>query len=61
MIHKCFELALRIQGKSGKKLVDFKRTLHTEFTEDIESLKKDVEMLANCFPFLDQDDYFKCE
>ena len=61
MIHKCFELALLIQGKSCKKLVDFKRTLHAEFTEDIESLKKDVEMFANCFPFLDQDDYFKCD
>ena len=49
LIHKAILLALKIQDKVGKKLVDFTKNL--ENNENIESLKKEVNDFANKFPF----------
>ena len=56
-----FQFRSKSSGKSGKKLIDFKRCLNEEFSDEIKELKGDVEMFSQCFTFLDQEDYFKCE
>ncbi len=52
-INKCVELCLRVQNDSGKKLVDFKKVLHENFSNDIELLKNDVNEFASKFDFYD--------
>ena len=49
LIHKAIILALNIQDKVGKKLIDFTKAL--ENNSDVNELKKDVQQFANNFPF----------
>ena len=53
-INECVELCLRIQNDSGKKLVDFKKDLHENYSNDIELLKNNVNEFASKFDFYDE-------
>jgi len=49
-LHKGLQIALEIQEKSGKKLVDFLKTLdNDEYKEKITALKKEVEAWSGKF------------
>mmetsp|Transcript_68455 Transcript_68455/g.190339 ORF Transcript_68455/g.190339 Transcript_68455/m.190339 type:complete len:402 (+) Transcript_68455:82-1287(+) len=49
-LQKAADLALDVQGKSGKKLADFLNTLDADFQGDIEALREEVESFASAFP-----------
>ena len=53
-INECVELCLRVQNDSGKKLVDFKKVLHENYSNDIELLKNNVNEFASKFDFYDE-------
>ena len=48
-IDKAIKLAIKIQEKVGKKLVDFKKELINN--NEIEELRKEIEQFANSFTF----------
>ena len=50
------ELCIKIQNKSGKKLVDFKNVLHSEYQDDINNLKENVNKFADQFDFYEEMD-----
>tara|TARA_B100000963_G_scaffold359925_1_gene388794 strand:+ start:451 stop:1773 length:1323 start_codon:yes stop_codon:yes gene_type:complete len=50
---ECFQLCETIQRKSGKKLVNFKKTLEQDFQDEIENLKKRVNVFAEKFEFIE--------
>ena len=52
-IVECFQLCETIQEKSGKKLVNFKKTLEDDFCEEIASLKNRVNEFADKFEFIE--------
>ncbi len=51
LIDKCLNLALEIQSKSGKKLVDFKNVLNADYCEEISELRSKVNEFAKQFEF----------
>ena len=52
-IDKSIQLCIKIQGQSGKKLVDFKRVLHLDFIEELNQLRSEVNDFAEKFEFYD--------
>ena len=50
-INECVELSIKIQNKSGKKLVDYKEVLHNDFNHDINCLKDRVNKFSEKFEF----------
>ena len=55
-INNCVELCIKVQKKSGKKLVDFRNILHSEYQDDINNLKENVNKFADQFDFYDNID-----
>ena len=50
-LHRGLQMALEVQGKSGKKLVDFLKALGEKEAQDkLQSLKAEVEAWAGKFP-----------
>ena len=56
LLHKCFELCINVQNVSGKKLVDFKKAIQTEFQKDITDLRQEVNSFAEKFEFIEETD-----
>ena len=52
-IDKSIQLCIKIQGQSGKKLIDFKKVLHLDFSKEINQLRSDVNNFAENFEFYD--------
>ena len=50
-LNESVNLCLKIQERSGKKLVDFKKILHSDFENEILNLKNRVNIFANKFEF----------
>ena len=50
---ECFQLCETIQEKSGKKLVNFKKTLEQDFQDEIVNLKNRVNEFAEKFDFIE--------
>ena len=48
-LHQGLQLALEVQNKQGKKLVDFVKGLEGDYKEKIAALRKDVETWAGKF------------
>jgi glycine hydroxymethyltransferase len=57
LLDDCLILALEIQGKSGKKLVDFKNILNADYSEEIAELRSNVNNLAETFEFYESGFY----
>ena len=55
LLHKCFDLCINVQEKSGKKLVDFKKAIENDFQEDINVLRDEVNTFAEKFEFIEDD------
>ena len=55
LLHKCFDLCIRAQEKSGKKLKNFKETVETNFSEEINNIKKEVNEFAEQFEFIEEE------
>ena len=54
LLDKTIKLTIDIQKKSGKKLIDFKKTITEEYyNKEINTIKKEVNTLANKFEFID--------
>ena len=43
-------MALRVQEKSGTKLIEFLKVLDVDFQEEIASLREEVDAFARAFP-----------
>ena len=50
---ECFQLCEKIQEKSGKKLINFKKSLDEDFKDEIENLKNRVNEFAEKFKFIE--------
>ena len=50
-IDRAIQLCIKIQEKSGKKLLDFKQSLETDFSEEINELRNEVNNFAENFEF----------
>tara|TARA_B110001450_G_C17662832_1_gene498098 strand:- start:2162 stop:3487 length:1326 start_codon:yes stop_codon:yes gene_type:complete len=53
LIDRCVNLCIKVQEKSGKKLIHFKRFLHNnrEFQHSLQNIKKDVNHFSSRFEF----------
>jgi glycine hydroxymethyltransferase len=56
LLHKCFELCIKVQNVSGKKLVDFKKAIQNDFQQDIVDLRQEVNSFAEKFEFIEEID-----
>ena len=52
-LHKCFELCIKIQEKSGKKNKDFKRSINNDYVNEINNLKFDINKFSEKFEFIE--------
>lgn len=50
---ECFQLCEKIQEKSGKKLINFKKSMDEDFKDEIENLKNRVNEFAEEFEFIE--------
>ena len=51
LINHCVDLCVKVQERSGRKLVDFKRVLHEEFNDELVDLRSKVNSFASKFEF----------
>jgi glycine hydroxymethyltransferase len=54
-IDESIQLCIKIQEHSGKKLIDFKKVLNTDFSEEINQLRYEINNFAEGFEFYDLD------
>ena len=50
-IDRSIQLCIKVQEKSGKKLIDFKKSLEIDFREEINQLRNEVNIFAEKFEF----------
>ena len=53
-LHRCFELCIKIQEKSGKKTKDFKQSIKNDYVDEINNLKSEINDFSEKFEFIEE-------